>query len=323
MMIRRKGLVACMRVLVMGASMLWAIASAQPDVALRIVVPTPAGGPLDAIARSLAIPLAKSLNGAVIVENKAGAAGMIGTDYVARAAPDGRTVLLASGFVVTNTLLYKVNYDPLRDFVPVVELSQAGMVMLARKGLDVRAPADLARAAAGRPGGLNCGAPPGEMALACEQLKQALGGAVVTVPYTGVAPAITALIGGNIDVMLAPFDTAVPWADGERAVAFATTGTRAALPPFAHLPLASASWPDFNVIGLLGILAPAGTPPDVVRKLNREFNAALKDASVREFMLARGSVLDDDSPPEKLGRTLAERLAYYRRLAASLGLKPQ
>src|SRR5437868_4782538 len=88
-------------------------AHAQGDVALRIVVPTTAGGPLDVIARTFATALARSMKGAVIVDNKPGAAGIIGTDYVAKAAPDGRTVLLASGFVVTNTVLYKVGYDPL------------------------------------------------------------------------------------------------------------------------------------------------------------------------------------------------------------------
>ncbi|MBC7601973.1 MAG: hypothetical protein H7255_04840, partial [Ramlibacter sp.] len=189
---------------------------AQSDIPLRIVVPAPAGGPLDQVARTLASVVARNTKETVIVENRPGASGSIGIDYVVKAPPDGRTLLLASGFIVTNTVLYKVSYDPLRDLVPVVELSQDSMVLLARKGLDARVPADLKRASSTQRGGLNCGAPPGEMGLACETLKQLLGGAVVPVPYPGVAPAITAPASGQIDVMLTPFDAALPWADGER-----------------------------------------------------------------------------------------------------------
>ena len=298
-------------------------AFAQSDAALHLVVPTSAGGPLDVVARLLAGVVARNTKQTVVVENKPGAAGIIGTDYVVKSPPDGHTLLLMSGFVVTNTVLYKVAYDPIRDLAPVIQLTQASMVMLARKGLDVHLPSDLARAAAAQRGGLNCAAPPGEMALGCEQLKQALGGAVVTVPYPGVAPAITALAGGQVDVMLAPYDAALPWADGERITPIATTGSRQLNAPFDRLPQLRESWPGFVVTGLLGIMAPAGTPPDVVRRINRDFNLALKDPKVREFMLARGSSLEDDSPPEKLGQLLADRLAYYRRLAASLGLKPE
>ncbi|WP_082151527.1 tripartite tricarboxylate transporter substrate binding protein [Caenimonas sp. SL110] len=305
--------------------LLWAVvpASAQGTAPIRLVVPTTAGGPLDVVARTLASAVARDLKETVIVENRPGAAGIIGTEAVVKAPPDGRTLLLGSGFVVTNTVLYKVNYDPIRDLQPVIQLTQAGMVMLARKGLDIKRPADLSAAAAAQRGGLNCGAPPGEMALGCEQLKQALGGAVVTVPYPGVAPAINALAAGTVDVMLAPYDAALPFVEGGRASAFASTGTRAALPPFDGLPLVSETWPGFSVVGLLAIFAPAGTPADLVRRLNQAFADALKDPQVRAFMVARGSALEANNPPERLAQTVADRLGYYRRLAATLGLKPE
>ncbi|WP_194792788.1 Bug family tripartite tricarboxylate transporter substrate binding protein [Caenimonas koreensis] len=314
-------LLACSLGLTVGVMATPAIA--QSDAPIRLVVPTTAGGPLDVVARVLAGAIARNTKETVFVENRPGAGGVIGTDYVAKAPPDGRTVLLMSGFVVTNTVLYKVAYDPMRDLVPVIKLGKASMVMLARKGLEARAPQDLQRAAAARRGGLNCGAPPGEMALACEQLKQALGGAVVTVPYPGVAPAVNALAAGQIDVMLAPYDAAVPWADGERILPIATTGAAPLMAPFDRLPQLRETWPGFVVDGMIGIMAPAGTPPDVVRRLNRDFALASKDPKMRELMLARGSSVEEDTSPEKLASALADRLAYYRRLAQSLGLKPE
>jgi len=298
-------------------------AAAQGDKPIRIVVPTTAGGPLDVVGRVLATALARDMKDNVIVENRPGAGAIIGTEYVVRAAPDGRTLLLASGFVATNAVLNKLSFDPLRDLAPIIELTHAGMVMVTRKGLDAAGPADLKRVAALQRGGLNCAAPPGEMGLGCEQLKQVLGGAVVPVPYPGVAPAINALVGGQVDIMLAPYDAVLPHLEAGRVVPVATTGTRPAMAPFDRLPLLKDTWPGFTVVGFLGILAPAGTPPDTIRALNREFNLLLKDPQVREFMRARGSSIEDGSPPEKLGATLADRLEYYRRLAESVGLKPQ
>ena len=298
-------------------------AGAQSDRPIRIIVPTTAGGPLDVVARVLALGLARDLKENVIVENRPGASAIIGTEYVVRSAPDGRTLLLASGFVVTNAVLNKLSFDPIRDLAPVIELTRAGMVVVVRKGLDVTGPADLRRVAAQQRGGLNCAAPPGEMGLGCEQLKQVLGGAVVAVPYPGVAPAMNALVGGQVDIMLAPYDAVLPQHEAGRLVALATAGSRPGIAPFDRLPLLKDTWPGFTVEGLIGVLAPAGTPPETIRNLNREFNSLLKDPQVREFMRARGSTIEDASPPEKLGATLAERFDYYRRLADAIGLKPQ
>ncbi len=306
-------------VLVALSAPVWAQGDGTP---YRIVVPTTAGGPLDVVGRVLAAALAKNLKETVVVENRPGASAIIGTDYVAKAAPDGRTLLLASGFVVTNPLLYKVNFDWQRELRSVIELSQAGMILATRRDLDARNPADLRRVAELQPGGLNCAAPPGEMALACDQLKQVLGGAVVPVPYPGVAPAMNALSGGQVDVMFAPFDSVVPQLDGKRIVALANAGTRTAMAPLDGLPLLKDTWPGFTVIGFLGILAPAGTPTETVNRLNAEFNRILVDPKVREFLLARGS-RPQENGPEKLAATLAERAEHYRRLASQIGLKPQ
>lgn len=299
----------------------FASAQAPSGQPIRIVVPTTAGGPIDIAARTIATVLARNMKETVIVENKPGAGAMIGTDFVAKAAPDGRTLLLASGYVVTNAVLNKAAPDPVRDFRPVIELTRAGQVLVVRKGLDVRTPADLRRAAVQQSGGLNCAAPPGDAALACEQLKHLVGGASVTVPYPGVAPAMNALAAGQVDLVIAPFDAAL--AMGERVVPLAATGARPLNPPLDKLPLLKDTFPDFVVPGFLGILAPAGTPDETIRVLHRELNAALRDPQVRDFMAARGSNVELDAPPERLGQLLAERLGYYRRLVETVGIKPQ
>ncbi len=296
---------------------------AQVDRQMRIVVPTTAGGPLDVVGRALASGLARRVDHSVIVENRPGAGAIIGTEFVVKAPADGRTLLLASGFLATNSVLNKLAFDPLRDLVPVVELSQAGMIMVVRQGLDARHPADLPNLAKRQAGGLNCAAPPGEMALACEQLKQLLGGQLVVVPYPGVAPAMNALIGGQVDIMLAPYDAVLAQLPGDRIVPLASTGNKPSMAPFDRLPLLMDTWPGFTVIGFLGVFAPAGTPPETVRLLNRHLNQLLKEPQLGDFMKARGSTLEYDSPPGKLGATMSDRMDYYRRVVVLLGLKPQ
>lgn len=295
-------------------------ASAAP---LRIVVPTPAGGPLDGLARVLATAIGRATQEQVLVDNRPGAAGLIGTDHVAKAVPDGRTLLMASTFVPLNTVLFKAPYDAVRDFAPVIELTRASQVLLVRQGLEARHPAGLARAAAQRHGGLNCAAAPGDGQLACEQLKQLLGGASVTVPYPGMAQAGHALTTGQVDFFIATHDLAVSLVDTGRAVAIASTGTRRSLPPFDKLPLAHETWPSFRVDGFVGILAPAGTPADALQRLHRLFARALDEPAVREFMAARGSEVPDDRSPERLAVQIRERVAHYRQLVAQLGLKPE
>ncbi|ROZ69022.1 tripartite tricarboxylate transporter substrate binding protein [Ramlibacter sp. WS9] len=313
---------AVVAVLLAAAAFIAPSAFAQADGTIRVVVPTNAGGPLDVTARMLATVLARNMNQTVIVENRPGASGIIGTEHVVKAPPDGRTMLLATGFVASNPVFYKVNYDPLRDLVPVIEMGQMGMLMLVRKDLDARKPADLQRIADLQKGGLNCGAPPGDFMLGCEQLKQLLGGAVVTVPYPGVAPAMAALAGGQVDLVIAPHDAAQPLVESGRVTAIATMGTKPGMPPFDRLPLASETWPGFTVIGFMGMLVPAGTPQATVTTLHRELMAAMNEPQVREFMRARGTPVEEGGP-EKLGRVVAERGAHYRRLAATLGLKQQ
>jgi tripartite-type tricarboxylate transporter receptor subunit TctC len=266
--------------------------------------------------------MARQLDKTVIVENRPGANAMIGTEYVVKAPGDGQTILLASSFLVTNATIYKLNFDPLRDLSPVIELSQVDFVLATRADLNVHSPADLKRIAAAQRGGLNCAAPPGEMTLACEKLNFVLGGGVVTVPYSSVGPAMNALLGGHVDLMFAPRDAVVPQLSSRRIVALASGGVASPPAPLETLPLLRETWPDFTVMGFTGILVPASTPVQIVAMLNKVFNEILVEPEVRNWLEA-WSTISRPNGPEKLAQTLAEKTEYYRRLSAQIGLTPQ
>lgn len=296
--------------------------AAQAQATLKIVVASPPGGGLDALARALAAGLRRASSTAVVVENRPGGGGIIGSDFVAKAPADGRTLLLATGFVPLSTVLFKAPYDALADFSPVVELPGVHTLLMARKGLAMSTLADVARVAAQTPGGLNCAGYVGEPQLGCELLRHLLGGSMVTVPYAGLTPAAQALAAGQVDLMILPYDYALALHEGGRAVAFANVGSRAAPPPFDRLPLMKERWPEFVMDGVMGILAPAGTPAHVLRQLNQQFLQVLQEPAMRETLAARGSVPFEPGPPERLAQRMRDKLAQYRHLASTLGIKP-
>ncbi len=288
----------------------------------RLVVPVAAGGPLDGLARLLARVLARNLDEHVIVDNRPGAFAMIGTEYVVKASPDGRTLLVATSFLVTNAVQYKLNFDPLRDLRAVIQLGEVDHVLVARSELGASGVADLQRVAGLQRGGLNCAAPPGEMALACERLKVALGGAVVVIPYSSIGPAMTALMGGQVDVMFAPRDAVVPQLETRRILPLASGAPQRPPAPLDKLPLLKDVWPGFTASGFTGILVPAGTPQATVTMLNREFNRVLLDPQVHAWLAAWGTPSAANAPG-KLAQTLSDKALYYRQLAEQIGLKPQ
>ena len=307
----------------MAAAALWpGLSGAQGAVApqARIIVPTPAGGPLDVLARAMALAWHRLKGETLLVDNRPGAGGAIGTEAAVRAAADGRTLQLGSGFLATNSVLSKTPFDPQTDLRPVLELSQAGMLLAVRRELPVATLDDLVELARRTPQGLNCGAPTGDLSFGCEQMREALGAPVVAIPYPGLAPAMNALSGGQVDFLFSTYDAALPLAEGKRIRVIAHAGTSATLPPFDSLPLLKDRWPGLDVVGFIGIFVPAKTPDEVVAALHRELLALMRDPQMAELMRARGSQFVP-AGPEKLGQTLAERVALYRRLAPRLAAK--
>jgi len=305
------------------AAVAWPHAAlAQATGPVRLVVPVPAGGSLDATARLVAAFLAERLNEPVQIDNRPGAATNIGTEYVVRAAPDGRTLLFGAVSLAINPSLYKLGFDPLRDLEPVAHVSSEQFLLVARGDLAAAVPADLARFAQDKPGGLNCAAPPGPMTLACEQLKLELAGGATVIPYAGVAPALNALLGGHVDVAFLSVEDVLGAVRAGKLRALANAGGPQMKSPFPDLPRLADTWPGFVVSGLTGILAPAGTPPELIRRLNREVNAVLANPAVRERM-ALGGQIPGGGTPEQFGELLKSRHDYYARLIRRAGIPVQ
>ena len=255
---------------------------------VHIVVPAPPGGTLDATARILAQRLAAVTGEPHVVENRPGANTHIGVEHVVRAAPDGRTLLLNGPSMILNPLLQKGAYSPFQDLRPVAAVTAEHYVLLASNGLGAADVRGLERLARARPGGLNCGASPGPFLLACEQLKVRLGGALTSVSFAGVGPALTALAGGHIDVTFATEAVASRLLEAGQAQLLAAS-VRQGAGAQAGVPLIGEIWPDFVIDAVQGIYAPAGTPEARVRQLQAQLSQVLAEPETQARLRGGGA----------------------------------
>ena len=273
-------------------------ASEWPSRPVRFVVPYPPGGPTDIMGRAVAQALARDLPQPVVVENRPGAAGAIGTEAVARAAPDGATFLVNASAHVIVPHMVRVPYDALADFAPVTNIASVPLMLVVTPALPVRSVAELIAHAKANPGKLsfasssNGGAPH----LAGELFKLMAGVDMAHVPYRGSGQAVPDLIAGNVQVM---FDSMPSSAgavrDGKlRALAVTTAGRQAAFP---ELPtVAEAGVPGYEISTWYGIWAPARTPAEIVARLHAAVAAAMRGPEARERMAALGAVPVADAP---------------------------
>lgn len=296
----------------------WAEAS-QPT---RLIVPAPAGGNLDALARRFAQSLSAHSGQNVMVENRPGASGQIGADLVARAAPDGKTLLIAGSFLSTNPLQFKGALNPITELMPVIKLADNEIYLVAHAGLPIERAEDIQAVARQRPGGLNCAAVPGQMALGCERLRVLLDGKLVSIPYPGIAPTLNAVAAGHVDLAFASHGSLKPLVESNRVRVLAVVGERPGKPPFDRVPLLKDTWPGFVMNGYAGVFAPAGTPVALVSALNQEFNRALATPEMVQAMHDLGYTRRGGAP-EILARTLTHDAAFYQRIAAEAGLVPR
>jgi len=257
-----------------GALLAMTGALAQPAL-VRLVVPFPPGGSNDVIARAMAPQLAKRLGTNVIVENKAGAAGVIGSDAVAKAPPDGSQLLLTSStFLTTAATQSKLPYDPLGAFTPIAMVAEGPLLVAVPADRPIKSGADLIAAAKARPGALNYGTSGvGSVAhLATELLNGAAQIQTTHVPYKGAGPALIDLAAGQIDVMISNYSSIVPQMKSGKVRAIAVTSAKPS-PAFPDLPPLAATVPGYAIEIWVTVFAPAGTPAPLVERLNREINA--------------------------------------------------
>jgi len=309
------------------ASLAWLAApvGAQdfPSRVIRIVVAFPAGGPTDMVARLLADKLKASLGQNVIVENKPGANGAIGADYVAKGEADGHLLFLTTaGAVVVTPHLSKPNYDTLRDFAPVTLVMRPTTVLVVKPDLPVASAKEFAALAKDKPGSVTIASTgSGSMPhLAIELYQAAAGVKFLHVPYRGAAPALTDLLGGQVQALFADTPVLLPHIQGGKlkALAAASGSRNPVLPNVATL--AEQGFPDTVADNWYGLLAPAKTPPAVVAKLNGAVVAALNAPDVRDKLLQSGAVPSPTSGPE-FGKLLSDEHARWGRVVREKHIK--
>ena len=292
-----------------------------PAKPIRFVVPYPAGGPLDTVARLLGQKVGEALGQPVVVDNKPGAGGNIGADIVAKSPPDGYTILM--GAVATHainpTLYASIPYDPVRDFTPITQVASTPNVLVVNPAVpanDVRSFIAYAKA---HPGKLNFGSGSTGSAghLAGELFNAQAGVKMTHVPYKGAAPAMQDLLGGRIDLMFDNLASSMAQVKAGKVRALAvTTAKRSSLAP--QLPtIAESGLPDFDISTWFGVFAPAGVPRPVVERLHAELTRALAAPDVRERMLALGAEPVGDRPEEFAAYIGREAEKYARVIRAS------
>ncbi|SOZ36805.1 Bug family tripartite tricarboxylate transporter substrate binding protein [Cupriavidus neocaledonicus] len=322
---RRQALIALAAACAAGAG---GSAFAQPWPArpLRMVVPFPPGSSPDLIARILTEKLAAALGQPVVVENRPGAGGNIGTGMVARAAPDGYTLLFTiNGPLVTApTLSRNLSYDPFRQLAPVTLVATSPNVLVVDARLPIHNLREFVALARSRPGELNYGSPGNGSAshLAMEQLKAMAGVELQHVPYPGFPQVTTAMVGGQLQAAFMVPAIAMPQVNAGklRVLAVTTTGRTAVLPSVPTV--AESGYPGFEAISWQAVLAPAGTPQAVIDRLYRELVAIIGSADVRDKMRAQYFV-PAGTAPASLRQTMASEKARWDKVIRAAGVQPE
>jgi len=301
-----------------------AFAQAFPSKPVKLVIPFPPGGSLDAVGRAIADKLTQMWGQSVVVDNKPGAGGNIGADFVAKSAPDGYTVVMGalSTHAVNPSLYPKMPYDAVKDFAPISLVAITPNVLVVNPSLPVNSVKDLIAYAKANPGKLSFGSGSNGSAghLAGELFKVDTGTDMVHIPFKGGAPALQALLAGDTQLMFDNLANSMQQVKAGKLKALAvTTEKRSAL--VSDLPtMAESGVPGFDISTWFGIMAPAGTPPDVIAKWNTDLVKVLNSPDMRERMTAQGAEAAPDTPAE-FSAFIARELAKYARIVKASGAK--
>ena len=314
-------------VLVLAAALACFAARAQPypSKPVRTVVPYPAGGYYDLIARVVGQKLAESLGQPVVVENRAGANGILGTAFTAKSPPDGHTIMVGGiGPHGINPSLYaKLPYDPVRDFEPVIMVSAAPNILVVHASVAASSVRELIALARARPGQLNYASNGSGSAphLAGEMFAAMSGTRLNHVPFKGSAPAITAMLGGQIEVHFGNASDVMPHIRSGKLRALAVTGPRR-VPALAETPtMIEAGLPDYDYVAWFAYFAPAATPREIVMRLNAEIGRILQSQEVRERLSGQGSVEIAGGTPDQLAGYVRAEIAKWSKVVKDSGAK--
>lgn len=300
---------------VVGCATPAARAQTYPDKPIHLIAPFPAGGLADVLARAVSDEISKTLGQPVIVENRSGAGGNVGADTVAKAAPDGYTLLMSSaGILTANPFLYsKMPFDAATAFVPVTNVADMPMMVVVNAGkVEAKTLAELVTFARAHPNKLNFGSPgmgtTGHLGLA--MLMHAANIKITHVPYRGAAPAVTDLIAGQIDGVVDNPPTVLQHIQAGRLRALAVAAKNR-MPQLPDLPTAAeAGLANYEATSWFGVVAPAGTPPAIVARLHKDIAATLRSPAMMERFAKSGARLVGNTPEEFAAQIRAERAQW-------------
>jgi tripartite-type tricarboxylate transporter receptor subunit TctC len=318
------------RSLAVALGLLTAFASARafaqsvdyPTRVVTVVAPSAPGGLYSLFARILGNRLEQRFGKPFVVENRPGAASVVGAQLVARAAPDGYTLMIASGatLAVNVTLHKQLPYDPVADFVPIALIARVPEVLVVNPALPVRSLADLGVLAKSQPLTFASAGPGTAQHLEGEMLRQALGFDMTHVPYKGALPALNDVMGGHVSMMFTPIANSLSMIEAGkvRPLGLAARERAAALPDVA--PLAELGVPGFEASGWFMLVAPAATPRAIVERLHAETLAVLAEAELRAQFIRQGLMPVDTPSPDELKLFVREQIAYWDRTLHRIGL---
>jgi tripartite-type tricarboxylate transporter receptor subunit TctC len=301
-----------------------ALGQAYPTKPIRIVAPSTPGDAPDVIARLVADKLSVALGQQVVVDNRPGAGGVVGSESVAKSAPDGYTLIMGNaGSHGINAAVYsRLPYDIQRDFAPVSQVAIAPNVMVINPSLPVNSVTEFIAYAKSQPGKLSyaSGGNGSSAHMSMELFKSMAGIDVQHIPYKGSTPALTDLIGGQVAVFIGNMPPTVPHIKAGKLRALAvTTKTRSALMP--ELPtIADSGLPGFETVAWFGVLAPAGTPPEIVNRLSMEIGKIARSPEMRERLVAMGAE-PVGGTPEEFKAVIDRDIAKWKPLAQKVGIK--
>ena len=297
-----------------------------PSKPITVVVPYGAGGSADSRSRQLAQRMSLMLKQPFVIENKAGAGGNIGTEFVARAAPDGYTIGMGNfaPLAVNKTLFGNLRYDPENDLSPIILIEKGPLILVVNPNSQYKSIQDIVAAAKAKPGTLtfSSGGIGGSHQLSAELFMQNAGIQMIHVPYKSGSAALTDLMAGNVDMMFDQMYSAVPSIRADKLRPIAITSKKRS-PLFPNLPsFAELGYPKVEVLNWQGFIAPAGTPKPIIDILNKAANEALKDPQLRELMLSQGNEIGGGTPAE-FAALIKSEAAKWSAVVKAGNIKPE
>ena len=299
------------------------LAQSYPDKPIRIVVTFPAGGPTDAVARPISQSLSTTWGQPVIIDNRGGAGGIVGTEIVAHSAPDGYNLLIgtAGGMSINPSLHAKLSYDPFKDFAPISMLVINPQILVAHPALAASNVRELVALAKSKPGQLNFASSGTGTAthLGLELFKAATGINVVHVPYKGGAPALTDLIAGQVQLLFISIPSVMPQVKAGRLKALAVSSARRSLSAPDVPTVAESGYPGFEYVNWNALFAPAATPRAIINKLNSEVVKIMRDRDLAQKLVSQGA---EPAPgtPEQLAQYMRVDFDRWRKVIRAAGI---